>query len=588
MKTQPNLYWKIGKLMFLAMLALLLFNLLGQPERLLWAQEGGEQDTSLQDIFTQAATEFYIPLDLLIAISWSRSHIRYQISDAGEYGLMQLPTLDPDLVTQAARLLGETDTKIKTDNRQNVRGTAALLAKIRAEKFPDRTDLTPTEWYDVLISFSFPDNPVIAENYAQQVFKILSEGLTVLVDGESLLVNVWPEAQKLLHNKSDVTIASNDYPAAYWVAAHPSNYTEATRNVDQIDMIVIHLMQGYYASTINSFTEPKNASAHYFIRSSDGDITQMVRDEDIAWQAGHWETNQRSIGLEHEGFVNDPSWYTETMYKSSANLVRHLADKYNIPKNRAHIIGHIEVPGCPYSGGGKNCHTDPGPHWDWDHFMELVNHDTYTISGQVTAKDSGDPISGVTISTDKGQTTTSAENGKYEFNALAAGDYTLTPAKKENYTFSPVSRTVTLPSDAPDQNFSGSKQPPDSNGTLIGLIYHTKTEQRIAGVEVTATCTGDQLITDARGFYHFENLPPGTCQITASKDGYLDNFIAGRVIAGETRWASFGLNPTTDLTGTLIGLIYDVHTGERISQAALTACNNETVESNLSGFYDDG
>jgi hypothetical protein len=41
------------------------------------------------------------------------------------------------------------------------------------------------------------------------------------------------------------------------------------------------------------------------------------------------------------------------------------ADRYGIPKDRAHIVGHVEVPG--------NDHTDPGPNWDWTRYMQYVN-----------------------------------------------------------------------------------------------------------------------------------------------------------------------------------------------------------------------
>lgn len=122
-------------------------------------------------------------------------------------------------------------------------------------------------------------------------------------------------------------------------------------------------MQGYYAGTISWFRNPSsNVSAHYCLRSSDGDITQMVRNKDVAWHAGNW--NNRSIGLEHEGFVSNPAWYTTAMYNASAALTRHICNTYGLAKNRTTIVGHVEVPGAT--------HTDPGPHWDWTRYMNLV------------------------------------------------------------------------------------------------------------------------------------------------------------------------------------------------------------------------
>ncbi|EFL41934.1 peptidoglycan recognition protein family protein, partial [Streptomyces griseoflavus] len=103
-------------------------------------------------------------------------------------------------------------------------------------------------------------------------------------------------------------------------------------------------------------------SAHYVIRSSDGEVTQTVRDRDTAWHAR--SANSSSLGIEHEGWVDDPSWFTDSMYRSSAALTRHLCDTYGIPKDRTHIRGHSELP--------DNDHTDPGAHWNWAYYMELV------------------------------------------------------------------------------------------------------------------------------------------------------------------------------------------------------------------------
>lgn len=79
-----------------------------------------------------------------------------------------------------------------------------------------------------------------------------------------------------------------------------------------------------------------------------------------------------SIGIEHEGFAaSGGSWYTEQMYQSSAKLVRYLAKKYNIPMDRQHIIGHDQFASISPQRNAQ-MHTDPGPYWDWDHYMRLL------------------------------------------------------------------------------------------------------------------------------------------------------------------------------------------------------------------------
>lgn len=160
--------------------------------------------------------------------------------------------------------------------------------------------------------------------------------------------------------------ASEDYPAARWVPAYSGNYTTSNRpSTYPIWYVVIHVAQGTYNGTISWFRNPSaQASAHYVIRSSDGEVTQMVRHKDIAWHAGNWWYNCRSIGIEHEGWISDPNWFTYSMYYSSAALVRHICRTYSVPRTRSYIIGHVEVPGAT--------HTDPGPYWDWDFYMELI------------------------------------------------------------------------------------------------------------------------------------------------------------------------------------------------------------------------
>jgi hypothetical protein len=98
----------------------------------------------------------------------------------------------------------------------------------------------------------------------------------------------------------------------------------------------------------------------------------MVRTKNVAWHAGNWYFNAHAIGIEHEGVaINGATWYTEPMYRASARLVRSLAQRYHIPIDRAHILGHDEIPG-PTPGLQAGMHWDPGPFWDWAHYMELL------------------------------------------------------------------------------------------------------------------------------------------------------------------------------------------------------------------------
>ncbi|GIH03361.1 hypothetical protein Rhe02_14280 [Rhizocola hellebori] len=188
-----------------------------------------------------------------------------------------------------------------------------------------------------------------------------------------------------------IALASTDYGPAAWVPANSANFTVANRETSHnIQYVVIHTTQGSYNGTISWIQNAASqVSAHYVVKSSNGAVTQMVREKDIAWHAANWTYNTQSIGIEHEGFVEQDGWYTEALYQSSAAIVRSVCAKYAIPKDRAHIIGHSEVPTAT--------HTDPGPRWNWSYFMSLVNQTTpppawtstvdNTTAGRFTASD---------------------------------------------------------------------------------------------------------------------------------------------------------------------------------------------------------
>ena len=67
----------------------------------------------------------------------------------------------------------------------------------------------------------------------------------------------------------------------------------------------------------------------------------------------------------YEGWIDRPAYFTDALYEESARLTAAVCDRYGIPKDRAHILGHYEVPGTD--------HTDPGPNWDWTRYIRLVN-----------------------------------------------------------------------------------------------------------------------------------------------------------------------------------------------------------------------
>jgi N-acetyl-anhydromuramyl-L-alanine amidase AmpD len=334
------------------------------------AAQSGALDTELQS----AAREYEVPKELLLAMGYVNTRWEMPPQDAseykkakpgegapearGSYGIMQLvQNPSKNTLSDAAKLTKISEKQLKTGRAQNIRGGAALLAELQGDTKPE--DLNG--WYDAVAKYG--GGPA----YANQVYEVLHDGASAKIStGEEVTL----AAQKGVEPRKAVTAqATGEYPGSTWYGASSYNYTSANRpSSNPINKIIIHVTQGSWASAINWFQDSRaQASAHYTVRSSDGAIAQSVREKDIAWHAGNWPYNQTSIGIEHEGFISDPSWFTEAMYQSSAKLSAYLAKKYGIPIDRSHIIGHNEV---PY----PNTHTDPGNYWNWDKYMSYVRY----------------------------------------------------------------------------------------------------------------------------------------------------------------------------------------------------------------------
>jgi hypothetical protein len=204
----------------------------------------------------------------------------------------------------------------------------------------------------------------------------------VTLNGTLITSNTGQQYQTINHNK-----LSPDYPPGIWDPAPSCNYS--SRNGTAISAVTIHTIQGTYAGAI-SWAKNCNAnvSYHYVLRSSDGQVTQMVYESDKAWHVG--SANPYTIGLEHEGYVTDPSWYTVAMYQGSADVVRDICNSgygisnlrtaffpwasttyYNqssIPGSCVQIKGHQHFP--------NQTHTDPDQYWDWKYYDNLINQST--------------------------------------------------------------------------------------------------------------------------------------------------------------------------------------------------------------------
>jgi len=337
-----------------AVLTVLVLAAVGRSESPVRAQEVAAPGAFAAEV-SAASAEFGVPEELLIAMGYVNTcweTYDYPSIDGG-WGVMHLVQNESqDTLGEASGLTGVSTEQLKTDRAQNLRGGAALLAA----RGPDGGGTDLDSWYEAVASLGG------GALYANQVYDALGAGASgTLSTGETVVL---PARSGASVQEGVLAQASAGYPEAIWYPADYWNYEDG-RLGRAVDKIVIHVTQGSYASAMNWFQNPAaGVSAHYTVRSADGVVGQSVSEENAAWHAGNEEYNLTSVGIEHEGFVDDPSWFTDAMYRSSARLAAYLCDKYGIPVDRQHIIGHNEVPGAT--------HTDPGPYWDWDLYMSYV------------------------------------------------------------------------------------------------------------------------------------------------------------------------------------------------------------------------
>ncbi|QFY13581.1 amidase [Nonomuraea phyllanthi] len=331
------------------------------------------EENPLEDAFAKAAAAQDVPRDLLVALAYAETHLdghKGEPSASGGYGVMHLVSNPTNhSLEKAAELTKLPVDRLKADDEANILGGAAVLrAQADALGLDESARKDLGRWYEAVAKYGNAASADLARLYADAVYEQLGLGIDtrgVQVKPQEVTADrgAYAKARDL---SGQAEIASTDYPPAAWVAASSSNYTSSSRPSSYaIDRVVIHVTQGSYAGTISWFQNPSaQVSAHYVVKSSNGAITQMVREKDIAWHAGNWTYNTRSIGIEHEGYVSDASWFTDAMYRASAALTKAICDKYGIPKDRTHIIGHNQVPGAD--------HTDPGSYWNWTTYMNYV------------------------------------------------------------------------------------------------------------------------------------------------------------------------------------------------------------------------
>lgn len=180
------------------------------------------------------------------------------------------------------------------------------------------------------------------------------------------------------------------------------NFTpHPVRTLDTIGGIVIHTAEcGEVATAAESLGDwvsgPQRPEASWHCAVDCDSIVQSVPFDRTAWHAGG--VNRWTIGIELAGKAGQKpeQWqdeYSEAVLRNAAALCAVLCDVYGLPITRATsldireaqrlntganpaykvgLFGHIDVTEALAVKGG---HWDPGPHFPWTKFLQMIGQD---------------------------------------------------------------------------------------------------------------------------------------------------------------------------------------------------------------------
>jgi N-acetyl-anhydromuramyl-L-alanine amidase AmpD len=153
-----------------------------------------------------------------------------------------------------------------------------------------------------------------------------------------------------------------------WVGSPYFGYPDGVhgRNGYKPIAVVLHIAEGSLAGCDAWFNSPNNTgSSTQYCVGKNGEIHQYVSEDDAAWGNGQvnkpsWplliqdvNPNLYTISIEHEGFTGEP--WTEPMFNTDVWLVGQIIQRWNIPIDKDHIIGHYRIDSvnrarCPGTG----------------------------------------------------------------------------------------------------------------------------------------------------------------------------------------------------------------------------------------------
>jgi N-acetyl-anhydromuramyl-L-alanine amidase AmpD len=348
--------------------------------------------------FQRAAEDAGVSRDLLVAIAAVEGGLGMPAHrDVAED--VEVPAAGPlmlrrgrrDTLALGAQLTGQSEWVLRRETDLALGAAAKVLARLEEETQANPADLA--SHLDALKELSGYADEGHRTEYAHRVFAQLARGGTF--EGRDGKTVVLPKHDLPPSLTLDISFqvriqAGVEYPGAEYFpipAAKRSEKMMVGRDGFKVNFVIVHDTEGGWDGSVATLQNDPGKSVQYII-GTDGRIGQFMSEADTGWHSGNGNYNRRSVGIEHVGYATRP--FPTKQYEVSAKMVKHLAAKYTLPLDRAHIIGHDQVPNgnriaassapcadspkaCQtnLSYGGASKHTDPGI-WEWARLMYLT------------------------------------------------------------------------------------------------------------------------------------------------------------------------------------------------------------------------
>lgn len=358
----------------------------------------------------QAAQSAGVPRDLMLAIGaiegglhLPRLRALRPDDEVPVAGVLELRHGAFDSLARGAALAGTDEETLRIDTDRATQAGALVLAELGRAAAARPDDLAA--WRPAVEELSGLGSAAARADYAARVYAVLAGGGTFTArDGERITISAYPDI-RIPSPPAPDSAGTPDFPGAIWLPTDCTNKCTPGRpdGNASVDTIVIHDTEGGWDASVATLQYDAGKSVHYLVDADSSRVGQFRNETDTTWHAGNWQYNLHSVGIEHVGTAANPAGYSDGEYEKSAALVKSIRSRWQVPLDRAHIIGHYQIPNgnlvaessaacsatldaCETGAdwGGADNHRDPGYYWQWCQYMARLGgscdcNDTYPL-----------------------------------------------------------------------------------------------------------------------------------------------------------------------------------------------------------------